>query len=299
MNPDQKEPEESKLPCTNITINELDNPSVFIPTILESPHNIDHKSMYTYWLQLINALKTAIKTACFGFSKTFSFINRHSLSIYFFFNTFLLLGLVSKIVIYPKVVYYWIASSCILFLIKVIEFLQAYRANNLHSFELLERLEQQIRMSRTRHIIRQATTHNPFIENLFRNDQNFMNVINLNDHHFSRFSEYHTVFNNILRLRVHVLAMRMNMMMHSIEGFPEGENHNENPNGMNENEINDLEFQIYQKGDKEEPDCTICLETVIEGEEIRVLECGHTFHRLCIDKWLVLQRYCPYCRTIV
>ncbi len=296
MNPDQQEPEESKFPCTNITINELENPG----TIPESPPNIDNKSIYIHWLNLINALKTAIKTTCSVFSKTFTFINQHSLSFYFIFNTFLLLGLVSKIVIYPKVVYYWIASSCILFLIKVIEFLQNYRTNNMHSFELLARLEQQIRMARTRHLLRRANTQNLFIENLLRNDQNLMNVINLNGQHFSRFSEYHTVFNNILRLRAHVLAMRMNMMMmHSLDGFPEGENINENPNGMNENEINDLEFQVYQNGDKEEQECTICLETVIEGEEIRVLECGHTFHRTCIDKWLVLQRYCPYCRTMV
>jgi hypothetical protein len=46
----------------------------------------------------------------------------------------------------------------------------------------------------------------------------------------------------------------------------------------------------------EEPaECTVCLEGLYMGQEARRLPCSHTFHRPCIDSWLLAKRKCPLC----
>ncbi|KAH7520662.1 hypothetical protein FEM48_Zijuj08G0169600 [Ziziphus jujuba var. spinosa] len=48
------------------------------------------------------------------------------------------------------------------------------------------------------------------------------------------------------------------------------------------------------------PECSVCLSEFEEGDKIRKLQCKHTFHRDCLDRWL--QQYwatCPLCRTKV
>lgn len=43
--------------------------------------------------------------------------------------------------------------------------------------------------------------------------------------------------------------------------------------------------------------CAICLSDFADGERIRVLPvCGHRFHVVCIDRWLVSHCSCPTCR---
>jgi hypothetical protein len=42
--------------------------------------------------------------------------------------------------------------------------------------------------------------------------------------------------------------------------------------------------------------CTICLEPCLIGIE---LECGHKFHKKCIQKWTSLKKTCPNCRVSV
>ena len=42
--------------------------------------------------------------------------------------------------------------------------------------------------------------------------------------------------------------------------------------------------------------CTICLEPCLNGVEI---ECGHIFHKKCIEKWVALNKTCPNCRVSV
>tara|TARA_Y100000589_G_scaffold181492_1_gene171823 strand:- start:466 stop:1086 length:621 start_codon:yes stop_codon:yes gene_type:complete len=45
--------------------------------------------------------------------------------------------------------------------------------------------------------------------------------------------------------------------------------------------------------------CSICFQPFIEGEFKRTLsECKHTFHKKCVDKWLVKSKNmsCPICR---
>lgn len=47
-------------------------------------------------------------------------------------------------------------------------------------------------------------------------------------------------------------------------------------------------------------DCVICLDALKEGDHARSLpQCGHVFHRACIDLWLLRQTRCPLCATEV
>ena len=50
--------------------------------------------------------------------------------------------------------------------------------------------------------------------------------------------------------------------------------------------------------------CSICLE-LLESEatgEYRIkslIECGHRFHTVCINQWLINTNSCPLCRTLI
>lgn len=42
--------------------------------------------------------------------------------------------------------------------------------------------------------------------------------------------------------------------------------------------------------------CVICLEDFREGEMVKRLPCGHTFHGSCVRRWLLRNGVCPVCR---
>ncbi|KAJ3701212.1 hypothetical protein LUZ61_004917 [Rhynchospora tenuis] len=45
------------------------------------------------------------------------------------------------------------------------------------------------------------------------------------------------------------------------------------------------------------PECSICLSSIEEGEQVRQLpNCRHMFHKECIDVWLSTNASCPVCR---
>lgn len=47
-------------------------------------------------------------------------------------------------------------------------------------------------------------------------------------------------------------------------------------------------------------ECSICLSDVGAGEEVRhLVACGHTYHRACIDLWLLRNADCPLCKREV
>ena len=55
------------------------------------------------------------------------------------------------------------------------------------------------------------------------------------------------------------------------------------------------------------PQCVICLEPFADGDELRTLHCCHSFHRRCVDLWLLgcmsdeatVTNNCPQCRCDV
>lgn len=42
--------------------------------------------------------------------------------------------------------------------------------------------------------------------------------------------------------------------------------------------------------------CAVCLEGLGIGKKLRMMPCHHTFHEVCIFKWLVVNRLCPICQ---
>mmetsp|Transcript_118340 Transcript_118340/g.379347 ORF Transcript_118340/g.379347 Transcript_118340/m.379347 type:complete len:110 (-) Transcript_118340:175-504(-) len=56
--------------------------------------------------------------------------------------------------------------------------------------------------------------------------------------------------------------------------------------------------QMEHEGDS----CAICLAVISEHEYARSLKCEHTFHRECIDGWLLSRSarpHCPLCREVL
>ncbi|KAG9156851.1 hypothetical protein Leryth_020165 [Lithospermum erythrorhizon] len=47
-------------------------------------------------------------------------------------------------------------------------------------------------------------------------------------------------------------------------------------------------------------ECSVCLNEIEEGDEVRQLSCDHVFHRECIDRWIGYGNVtCPLCRSCV
>lgn len=52
-----------------------------------------------------------------------------------------------------------------------------------------------------------------------------------------------------------------------------------------------------QTDTEEQPTCAICLCEFNDGDKLKVLRCGHSFHSECIDPWLINEKaLCPVCR---
>ncbi|KAL3099302.1 hypothetical protein niasHT_022446 [Heterodera trifolii] len=45
--------------------------------------------------------------------------------------------------------------------------------------------------------------------------------------------------------------------------------------------------------------CSICGMPFLLGELVTVLDCLHKFHPDCIEKWLLISRICPICKTVL
>uniref|UniRef100_A0A1I8BQL6 RING-type domain-containing protein n=1 Tax=Meloidogyne hapla TaxID=6305 RepID=A0A1I8BQL6_MELHA len=43
--------------------------------------------------------------------------------------------------------------------------------------------------------------------------------------------------------------------------------------------------------------CSICAKDLIR-EDVNVINCGHTYHKSCITKWIIQSENCPRCRAV-
>ena len=60
--------------------------------------------------------------------------------------------------------------------------------------------------------------------------------------------------------------------------------------------VNSLKEIPFDPEKCNEDSCMICLEQLSQGENVIVLDCGHPFHRNCLDPWLKIHSECPNCR---
>lgn len=68
------------------------------------------------------------------------------------------------------------------------------------------------------------------------------------------------------------------------------------PRGAAQDLIDSLTVEKFcQEHPDGEASCAVCLSEFEEGDFLRQLPCGHSFHRHCIDKWLKRNKVCPLC----
>eukprot|EP00440_Ansanella_granifera_P002551 gb/GFBE01002775.1/.p1 GENE.gb/GFBE01002775.1/~~gb/GFBE01002775.1/.p1 ORF type:complete len:271 (+),score=42.86 gb/GFBE01002775.1/:1-813(+) len=66
--------------------------------------------------------------------------------------------------------------------------------------------------------------------------------------------------------------------------------------GLSPTEIKALPLAVCEECDAD-TECSICLNCLEPGEPVRSLpSCGHSFHRSCIDLWLLRSADCPLCK---
>ncbi|XP_042475093.1 E3 ubiquitin-protein ligase RNF13-like [Macadamia integrifolia] len=60
-------------------------------------------------------------------------------------------------------------------------------------------------------------------------------------------------------------------------------------------------IRYYDNGSGDElKECAVCLMKLEDGDEMRVLQCNHDFHKECLDQWLEKEQLtCPLCRRHV
>lgn len=79
-----------------------------------------------------------------------------------------------------------------------------------------------------------------------------------------------------------------------------GERSGESSIGMSTNDLEMLpsfDFKAREKGSSP-VDCAVCLENFKVGDKCRLLpNCNHSFHKHCVDSWLLKTPFCPICRT--
>lgn len=67
----------------------------------------------------------------------------------------------------------------------------------------------------------------------------------------------------------------------------------------NQNEIILPKFKKIKEDDilvLENCECSICLEKYTSGTYKRTLDCNHSYHKKCIDKWFKNSTFCPLCK---
>lgn len=68
--------------------------------------------------------------------------------------------------------------------------------------------------------------------------------------------------------------------------------------GLKPADIAALPSEIHSDPE-DETECSICLNDIALGDQIRTTECGHKYHRCCLDLWLLRRGDCPLCKQEV
>ncbi|XP_057964999.1 probable E3 ubiquitin-protein ligase RHY1A [Malania oleifera] len=82
---------------------------------------------------------------------------------------------------------------------------------------------------------------------------------------------------------------------------------NKKPPGLTQEALNCLKVEVFScRGkDIEGPtsrawrECSVCLDSFGEGDELICLPCAHRFHSACLAPWLRTCGDCPYCRRVI
>ncbi|KAL9371104.1 hypothetical protein Peur_036244 [Populus x canadensis] len=85
------------------------------------------------------------------------------------------------------------------------------------------------------------------------------------------------------------------------------ESHKKKPPGLTQDALHCLQSEVFSSVEKGLEggvsqvswDCSICLESFTEGDELIRLPCEHRFHSACLDPWVRTCGDCPYCRRDV
>jgi hypothetical protein len=65
--------------------------------------------------------------------------------------------------------------------------------------------------------------------------------------------------------------------------------------GASQNLIDALPLERFSASTCCETSCAVCLCDFQGGDMLRRLPCRHSFHRACVDKWLMHKKVCPLC----
>ncbi|CAL0320738.1 unnamed protein product [Lupinus luteus] len=73
------------------------------------------------------------------------------------------------------------------------------------------------------------------------------------------------------------------------------------PPGLTQEDINCLYLEVYSSRvtgsmSRVMLDCSICLDSFTDGDNLISLSCGHKFHSACLNPWIRSCGDCPYCR---
>ena len=92
----------------------------------------------------------------------------------------------------------------------------------------------------------------------------------------------------------------MERIKYCIERLTNNNNNNNNNDNDNDNDNDKLTgFINEQKDPNNYKECVICLQDMIYGEDLIMINCSHIYHKECIKKWLDRNSICPLCDYIV
>lgn len=82
---------------------------------------------------------------------------------------------------------------------------------------------------------------------------------------------------------------------------------NKKPPGLTQEVLDCLSPELFSSSERDvdrlvlraSRDCSICLESFLDGDELINLPCAHRFHAVCLGPWVRIRGDCPYCRRVI